>query len=116
MDFEDLTLKDVSVLFAILFGSLIILSIISIVITSVQKAKDSSYPIQKKHAKVLEKEQLPVGAIVADVKVWFETEDGDRLRLRAKPQNKLFPGDEGLLTWQGTKIMNFEREFSFKNK
>lgn len=100
--------ETLTVIFGTLFGLLIVVGILYLIVVGGQKISDSRYPVKSKTAKVLYKEDN-------GVYVLFETEDGERLRLRVKAQNKLLNGDMGILTWQGGAVVNFQYN-AHKNK
>ena len=108
---DDVSMQDVFMILAVLFGIMLVSLICAVIVKKSRDSKDEACPIQKKKAKVLEKDQLPPGTVVSlsEMNILFEIEGRQRLRLRAKAQNQLMPGDEGYLTWQGSKVINFER-------
>ncbi|MBO5023774.1 MAG: hypothetical protein J6D11_05655 [Clostridia bacterium] len=99
------SIEDASVFIAILVGMAIFIWIIYGIIKLGQSAADSTQPILTEKARLIEK--APSQSF--ETKVLFETERGERVRLRAKVPNNLVIGDEGMLTWQGGKIIKFER-------
>lgn len=109
MDMEDLffVLLIMTVLVAVLWG-----------IVFAMKSKEDSWnnaqPVQNQNAKLVDMQQVPAGQVViGEIWVMFELENGDRVRLNAKPQNSLVVGDKGVLTWQGKRILKFERNKGF---
>ena len=108
---EDIAMEDVFIGVAVMLGIMVIMIIAVAIMKKSRDSQDESCPVMRKKAKILEKEQLPQNTIMAlsEMNVLFEVEGGQRLRLHAKAQNHLIPGDEGYLTWQGSKVINFER-------
>lgn len=75
-----------------------------------EDAQNNAQPVKTKRAKLVDMQQVPAGQIViGEIWTMFELEDGARIRLNAKVQNSLVVGDKGMLTWQGNKILKFER-------
>ncbi len=109
MEMEDLfyALLIMAVLAAILW-------VIVLVMKSKEDAHNRAQPVLSKCAKLVDMQQVPAGQIVVG-EIWamFELENGDRIRLNAKVQNSLVVGDRGMLTWQGKKILKFERNKEF---
>lgn len=107
MEIENM--EDVAVLLAILFGIAVFSIILAGIVKLSQSASDSAQPVRTEKAKLIEKDNIPAGSFASEIRVLFETESGERIRLRAKVPNSLVVGDEGTLTWQGGKIIKFER-------
>lgn len=79
-----------------------------------ETAHNNAQAIQNDFAKLVDMQQIPAGQIViGEIWTMFELKDGSRIRLNAKVQNTLVIGDEGMLTWQGNKILKFERNKGF---
>ena len=101
-------------LFMLLFSAFIVLIIMKVTAAVLKKnndAEDNAQPVRTEQAKLVDMQQIPpVGQIVLG-EIWtlFELESGERVRLNAQVQNTLVIGDQGLLTWQGRKILKFER-------
>ena len=108
---SEVTMEEIFMVFAVLFGLMIISFIVLIVTKNKRDAENNSHPIQTSRAKLVDKQQLPAGTLLAVSEMWvlFELENGNRVQLIAKAQNRLVVGDEGMLTWQGNKILKFER-------
>ena len=111
---QEMTMKDIAVVIGVMAGVVIILWIILAIAFGVIKARNNAQPLRTARAIVIEKQALPVDAILSISRMWimFETEDGTRLRLNAKALNNLYVGDVGRLTWQGNEIRRFDREVS----
>lgn len=97
-----------------LFFSLLVLMVVMWVIAAVLKKKrddeDNAQPVLTKQARLVDMQQIPAGQIViGEIWTMFELESGERVRLNAHAQNSLVVGDQGMLTWQGRKILKFER-------
>lgn len=106
MDMEELFM-----MFAILTGVAVVLWTIVGVLKKKQNDEDARQPVKTEHAKLVDMQQVPAGQIViGEIPVMFELDDGQRIRLAAKAQNSLVVGDVGMLTWQGRKILKFERD------
>lgn len=98
-----LALMVMAILAAILWGIVFVLKL-------KETARNNAQPIQTESAKLVDMQQIPAGQIViGEIWTMFELNGGNRIRLNAKVQNTLVIGDEGVLTWQGNKILNFER-------
>lgn len=111
-DTSDISMEDIFMVFAILIGIFLVSVIALNILKRKRDAEDDEQPTLSKKAKVIDKQQLPPNTIMSISEMWvlFETEDGQRLRLNAKAINNLVVGDEGYLTWQGRRIINFERD------
>lgn len=89
---------------------MVFLWIIVFALRSHEKAKNNSQPVKTNTAKLIDMQQVPAGQIViGEIWVMFELDNGERIRLKANPKNSLVVGDKGILTWQGTNILKFER-------
>lgn len=89
--------------------SAILLGIVFIMMKK-DNARNKAEPLQTKSAKVLEKEQIPAGQVViGSIWVVFELENGERIRLYVKEHSSVYYGDKGMLTWQGNRVVSFER-------
>lgn len=105
MDMEDL--------FIMLFSLLVVLTLmwgIAAYLTKKRDDEDNAQPVMTKQAKLVDMQQIPAGQVViGEIWTMFELENGDRVRLNANVQNSLVVGDIGMLTWQGRRILKFER-------
>lgn len=91
-----------------------VLGAVSWIIAGVLKARDAAQnktqPVRVKPAKVIDMQQVSSNEVVfGEIWVMFEMEDGERIRLNAKANNTWMVGDKGTLTWQGKRILKFER-------
>lgn len=108
----DISMEDLFMFYAILIGILVIMWIFVAAVKKKQDAENRAQPVRKKKAKIIDMQKVESGAIVfGEPWVLFELENGSRVRLNAKAENSLMVGDAGLLTWQGKKILKFEREY-----
>lgn len=107
----NIDMEFVFMLFAIMIALIIILSVFLVIINKKRDKMDSAQPERREWARVIDRPQAGTqNGIVLEIYMMFELQDGQRLRLRAKPNNSLVVGDTGYLTWQGTKVKNFERD------
>lgn len=107
---------DIEVFFALIIAMFVIAAVLWIIYAVVKKKQDDendAQPIVTRKAKLVDKQQVAAGDIVIG-EMWtlFELEGGERIRLNAKAQNSLVVGDCGLLTWQGKRILKFERDLT----
>ncbi len=109
---DDISLNDIFLFLMILLGVCAVVWIFVAIIRGQQNASNALQPVRKEWAKVVDKQQIPPNAIIFEIWVMFELKNGQRLRLLAKAKNSLIIGDEGMLTWQGNKLQNFERNLS----
>lgn len=119
-DIEDMISEpEFWVFLAIIFVAIwVILAIVAVAAKKSREASDNAQPVRSAKAKIIEKQQLPPNAIVfPSTLIWFlfETEDGQRVRLNAKAQCGLVVGDTGYLTWQGSRVRNFELDINKKD-
>lgn len=109
MDMEELFM-----MFAILIGIMIVMSIIVLALKKQRDAEDEAQPVCTERAKLIDMQHIPAGQIViGEIWVMFELDNGDRKKLNAKVENSLVVGDSGMLTWQGRRILKFERNKVF---
>lgn len=106
---DDISLSDIFMFFMILVGLCAVMWIFVAILRGRQNAANKAQPVRREWAKVVDKQQLAPNAIAFEIWVMFELKSGQRLRLTAKAQNSLIVGDEGTLTWQGSKVQNFQR-------
>ena len=105
MDMEELFF-----IFLALFVLLVIMWVIAAVMKKKSDDEDNAQPVLTKQAKLVDMQQIPAGQIViGEIWTMFELDSGERVRLNAHAQNSLVVGDQGMLTWQGRKILKFER-------
>lgn len=102
--------------FALVIAMFVIAAVLWIIVAVMKKKEDdenNSQPVMTRKAKLVDKQQVAAGDIIIG-QIWtlFELEDGVRIRLNAKVQNSLVVGDSGLLTWQGKRIIKFERDLT----
>lgn len=113
MDLDDITLEHIFMLFAILIGLLVVVGLFAAFAVSKQNHENSQKPVRREKVRVVEKTSMsndPVtSALVSDVWFIFETQSGERIRLCGKT-NIAIIGDEGMLQWQGTKLISFSRD------
>ena len=105
---ESITLSDIFMSIAIMFGVTIVLWLI---VAAMNKAKDHSIensPLRESEAKVVEVQRVPVG-FAQDTWVVFELTSGSRVRLQDKNQTYLVVGDQGHLRWRGDRVDSFRR-------
>lgn len=107
---------EIEVFVATIIAMFIIVAVLWIIVAVMKKKEDdenNAQPVMTRKAKLVDKQQVAAGDIVIG-EIWtlFELEDGERIRLDAKPQNNLVIGDSGRLTWQGKRILRFERDCS----
>lgn len=113
-EFHHIGSDDILMFFGIMFGIMFVSIIIILITNAKRKKEDAAQPIRKEMAHVVEKESIDPGYLEFEINILFETEKGERLKLLAKTQNLLAVGDFGLLTWQGRKVINFERKIDPK--
>ena len=105
MDMEELFM-----MLAIMIGMSIVMFGIAMLIKKKRDAEDAAQPMRTGFAKLVDMQQILAGQIVfGEIWVLFELDNGDRMKLNAKAENSLVVGDTGMLTWQGRKILKFER-------
>ena len=107
---ENTSIETVFLFIFILLGVAIIsLTFAAVAVRSRNKANDK-LPVSREIVTIIEKQ--PVGSNsfvpVSDAWVVFQTESGTRVRLYAKNGELYVVGDKGVLTWQGTRLNNFQ--------
>ena len=112
MDLDDITLEHVFMLFAVLIGMLVVVGLFAAFAINKQKQENSRKPLRREKVRVVEKTSMTndalTSALVSNVWFIFETQSGERIRL-CDNTNIAIIGDEGLLEWQGTKLISFKR-------
>lgn len=108
---DDISGSDVMLFIIILAAVALVLLTILAAIRKKERTANAKKPIERQMARVIEKQQLPAGAIPSRsyVQVVFETETGRRVCLNVKGTNNLLVGDEGKLSWQGSDMIYFGR-------
>lgn len=110
MNMHDFDMESLFLIICIMGVLMVFMWIIVFALRSHEKAKNNAQPVKTNSAKLIDMQQVPAGQIViGDIGVMFELDNGERIRLKANPKNSLVVGDKGLLTWQGTNIIKFER-------
>ena len=107
---------NIEVLFALIIAMFVIAAVLWIIVAVMKKKEDDendAQPVMTGKAKLIDKQQAAAGDIIIG-QIWtlFELEAGERIRLNANMQNTLVVGDSGLLTWQGKRILKFERDIT----
>lgn len=99
-------------LFAILFGILIIVALFYKYATWKRKTDDEACPIREAHVRVVHCDALQANAIPqwSSVNVVFETDSGERVRFVVMASENYLVGDCGTLKWQGKSIRSFIRD------
>lgn len=108
---DDISGSDVMLFIIILAAVALVLLTILAAIRKKERTANAKKPIERQMARVIEKQQLPAGAIPSRsyVQVVFETETGRRVCLNVKGTNNLLVGNEGKLSWQGSDMIYFGR-------
>ncbi len=98
-------------LVAIVFVIIGALWIVLKVLEKQQEAENKRQPVKEEVAKIVDVQRIDAGGIViGEMWVLFELTGGERVRLYISPQNSLVVGDLGILTWQGKKMLKFQRK------
>ena len=105
-------------------AALLVMVILSVLFKAVrknnQRQKDELCPVITKKARVVRRKiiirpnnitAIGVATDTLEGKVVFEAEDGEELefRLIGKTYRDIIEGDEGMLTYQGSEFISFER-------
>ncbi len=90
----------------------VLFAIIAAISSANRTSKNAACPVQSKHARVIDKPQLPANTLYAEVWITFELDNGQRIRLLVNGNAQLFLGDAGMLTWQGDALRQFIRDGS----
>ena len=99
-------------LFAILFGMLIIVALFYAFAVQKRKSDDAACPLREEYARVVYCDTLQANAIPqwSSVKVIFELKNGERVSFSVAATENYIVGDSGVLKWQGKSIRKFNRE------
>ncbi len=93
-------------LFGILFG----ICIICWIVMAVRNKQNESQPLQRQHAVLVEKPQIPANSICVIQNLTFQLDNGSRICVSVPTTERLVVGDKGMLTWQGTAFRSFVRD------
>ena len=107
---ENTSLETVFLFMFILLGvALISLAFAGIAVKSRDKANDAK-PILREVVTIIEKQSGAPNSFVpvSDAWVVFQTDNGTRIRLYVKNGELYVVGDRGILTWQGTRVNDFQ--------
>ena len=73
------------------------------------EAKNKALPVQEVNAKIIDLRQESTMGIIAVTWILFVLADGSRVRLVTDIKNDYMVGDEGVLKYQGERLISFER-------
>lgn len=109
MDLDDITMEHVFYFIMIMLGLAVISLLFAYIVNKSKENENSKLPIQTMKAKLIDiKRQTDLG-IDSIIFQLFETEDGNRVQLTMNTDKYLVVGDSGTLTWQGKKLISFDR-------
>ncbi len=100
----------------IAFGLMALAVLIDLALRHAQKAEDAKHPVVTNAAMLVDKQQNTSGGFIrlgrTEYLGLFEFADGTRVKLRMSPDeySQLLEGERGMLTYQGTRFMNFDRQ------
>lgn len=110
-DFIQFFGENIFLIIVVMFVAAGILGAVAKYLEKQQEAENKTQPINSGIAKIVDMQKIETGVIIiGEPWILFELDNGTRIRLNAKPQNNLVVGDIGMLTWQGRKILKFERK------
>lgn len=93
-------------LFFILCG--VIMLVCFLIVRSVE-GKNNAFPVQEKNARIIDLRQETTFGLIMVTWILFEFSDGVRIRLTTDIKNDFMVGDEGILKYQGERLVSFER-------
>lgn len=108
---DDISLEDVMIFLAVLLGLMIVVFVFLGIVLSANKAEEERKPIENGIAVLMEKQQSTnsLTAAIDNIPAIFELEDGRRIKLSLEANSTLVIGDRGEITWQGSKLIKFQR-------
>lgn len=108
---DDIGLEEIFFMFVVLIGVAIVFGIIFAVAKKSRDAENDACPIYESYAKVIDRQVPPPNYIPSLSELWvmFEVDDGSRRQLITKGTDIYVVGDEGMLVWQGKKVIRFSR-------
>lgn len=108
---DDISIDDIMMFLAVLIGVAIVVWIFVGIVFAAKKAEEDQKPIETGVAVLMEKQQSTnsLTAAIENVPAIFELEDGRRVKLTLEANSTLVIGDRGEMTWQGSKLIKFER-------
>lgn len=108
---DDISLEDVMFFLAVLIGLMIVVFVFLGIVLSANKAEEEQKPIENGIAVLMEKQQSTnsLTAAIDNIPAIFELEDGRRIKLSLEANSTLVIGDRGEITWQGSKLIKFQR-------
>lgn len=110
---DDIRIEDIFLFLIVMCGVAVIACIFAAVAKKDHEDTNATYPVQKGHAKLVDKPQTAANGIVVYSRIWvlFDLDDGTRVRLLVSgTQFPYVVGDSGELTWQGDSLLGFHRD------
>lgn len=105
----DITTNDLAAMMPYFFIGCIVICLICFFIVKSKDAENDEKPIRTAIAKIIDRDQPQPNSVTIVGWLMFETEDGERVRVSIKAGHNYVVGDEGKLTWQGSRFISFER-------
>lgn len=115
---DDIRIEDIFIFLMVMFGIAAIAWIFAAVANKNHESVNATYPIQRGHAKLVDKPQTASNGVVIYSRIWvlFDLDDGRRVRLMVSgTQFPYVVGDSGELTWQGDSLLGFHRDGETQN-
>ena len=110
---DDIKIEDIFLFLIVMCGIAVVACIFAAVAKKRHEDNNASYPVQRSHAKLVDKPQTAANGIVIYSMIWvlFDLDDGRRVRLMVSgTQFPYVVGDSGDLTWQGDSLLAFQRD------
>lgn len=107
----DITADEAMLFLESMIAIAVIMCVILLVLRKKNERENAKKPVLTVGATLIDKQQIQPGQIpIGGIWVVFELENGDRVKLIADMRNSLMIGDTGTLTYQGNKILGFDRK------
>ena len=105
----DITVEDIAGMIPFFLIGCVVICVISALIIKKKDSENNVLPIRSMNAKIVDKDQPAPNAVTLVGWILFETEDGNRVRVSCKESGNYVIGDQGYLTWRGSRMISFER-------
>ncbi|MBR2889157.1 MAG: DUF2500 domain-containing protein [Oscillospiraceae bacterium] len=105
----DITIEEIAEILPFVFLGMLAVCGICLLIIKMKDKENDKLPVLEMAARVIDKQQVASNEIAFVIWIMFETEDGTRVRLSCKAQENYLVGDKGILRWQGTRLLSFDR-------
>lgn len=108
MDLDDISTEEFFYFIMIILGLMVICLVFAHIVSKSNEKENNKLPVQTMKARLVDIKYHPTLANTILFQL-FEAEDGNRVQLTMNTNKYLVVGDSGTLTWQGKKLISFDR-------